>query len=50
MRAAVEENVYAGNAMARRAVYQYGLLLPRSPFGQVDSAIGKRASAGQSAA
>jgi alkyl sulfatase BDS1-like metallo-beta-lactamase superfamily hydrolase len=48
MRAAVEENVYAGNAMARRAVYQYGLLLPRSPFGQVDSAIGKPASAGSS--
>jgi alkyl sulfatase BDS1-like metallo-beta-lactamase superfamily hydrolase len=46
MRAAVEENVYAGNAMARRMVYQYGLLLPRSPFGQVDSAIGKRASVG----
>ncbi|HEX9207029.1 MAG TPA: alkyl sulfatase dimerization domain-containing protein [Steroidobacteraceae bacterium] len=48
MRAAVEENVYVGNAMARRAVYQYGLLLPRSPYGQVDSAIGKRASAGTS--
>lgn len=48
LRAAVEENVYAGNAMARRAMYQYGLLLPRSPFGQVDSAIGKRASAGLS--
>ena len=35
------ENVYAGNAMVRRAFYQYGLLLPRSPFGHVDQAIGK---------
>jgi alkyl sulfatase BDS1-like metallo-beta-lactamase superfamily hydrolase len=48
MRAAVEENVYAGNAMSRRAMYQYGLLLAPSPFGHVDSAIGKRASAGAS--
>jgi len=46
MEAAVAENVYAGNAMIRRAMYQYGMLLPRSPFGHVDQAIGKRASTG----
>jgi alkyl sulfatase BDS1-like metallo-beta-lactamase superfamily hydrolase len=38
---AVAENVYAGNAMNRRMVYQYGTLLARSPFGHVDQAIGK---------
>jgi alkyl sulfatase BDS1-like metallo-beta-lactamase superfamily hydrolase len=38
---AVAENVYAGNAMNRRLVYQYGTLLDRSPFGHVDQAIGK---------
>ena len=46
MHAAVAENVYAGNAMVRRSVYQYGLLLPRSPFGHVDQAIGKMSSTG----
>jgi alkyl sulfatase BDS1-like metallo-beta-lactamase superfamily hydrolase len=46
MREAVAENVYAGNAMIRRAMYQYGLLLPRSPYGHVDQAIGKMASNG----
>jgi alkyl sulfatase BDS1-like metallo-beta-lactamase superfamily hydrolase len=46
MEAAISENVYAGNAMLRRAMYQYGLLLPSSPFGHVDQAIGKRASTG----
>jgi alkyl sulfatase BDS1-like metallo-beta-lactamase superfamily hydrolase len=48
MHAAVAENVYAGNAMLRRASYQYGLLLPRSPFGHVDQAIGKTSSIGNS--
>jgi alkyl sulfatase BDS1-like metallo-beta-lactamase superfamily hydrolase len=46
MEAAISENVYAGNAMIRRAMYQYGLLLPQGPFGHVDQAIGKRASTG----
>jgi alkyl sulfatase BDS1-like metallo-beta-lactamase superfamily hydrolase len=46
MHAAVAENVYAGNAMVRRSFYQYGLLLPRSPFGHVDQAIGKMSSTG----
>jgi alkyl sulfatase BDS1-like metallo-beta-lactamase superfamily hydrolase len=46
MVAAVEENVYAGNAMVRRSMLQYGHLLPRGPFGHVDQAIGKMASLG----
>jgi alkyl sulfatase BDS1-like metallo-beta-lactamase superfamily hydrolase len=43
---AVAENVYAGTAMNRRAFYQYGALLDRSPFGHVDQAIGKGVAAG----
>ncbi|PMZ70079.1 alkyl/aryl-sulfatase [Pseudomonas sp. FW305-70] len=46
MEHAVAENVYAGNAMNRRAFLQYGLLLPHSPYGHVDMAIGKNASSG----
>jgi len=46
MEHAIAENVYAGNAMVRRAFYQYGLLLPRSPYGHVDQAIGKASSNG----
>jgi alkyl sulfatase BDS1-like metallo-beta-lactamase superfamily hydrolase len=46
MEHAVAENVYAGNAMTRRMFYQYGVLLPRSPFGHVDQAIGKNTAAG----
>lgn len=41
MEAAIKENVMAGNAMLRRATYQYGTLLPKGPNGQVDMAIGK---------
>ncbi|WP_447752438.1 alkyl/aryl-sulfatase [Pseudomonas nicosulfuronedens] len=41
MEAAIKENVLAGNAMIRRATYQYGMLLPKGPQGQVDMAIGK---------
>jgi alkyl sulfatase BDS1-like metallo-beta-lactamase superfamily hydrolase len=43
---AVAENVYAGNAMSRRMFYQYGVLLPRSPYGHVDQSIGKNTAAG----
>ena len=43
---AVAENVYAGNAMNRRMFFQYGVLLPRSPFGHVDQSIGKNTAAG----
>lgn len=46
MRHAVAENVYAGNAMSRRLFYQYGVLLPTSPFGHVDQSIGKNISSG----
>ena len=41
MEAAVSENVFAGNAMNRRFSYQYGVLLPRGEFGQVDNGLGK---------
>lgn len=43
---AIAENVYAGNAMNRRLFYQYGVLLPRGPFGHVDQSIGKNTAAG----
>lgn len=43
---AVSENVYTGNAMNRRAFYQYGVLLQPSPFGHVDQAIGKNVASG----
>jgi len=46
MEYAVAENVYAGNAMSRRMFYQYGMLLPRNPFGHVDQSIGKNTAAG----
>ena len=46
MKHAVAENVYAGNAMSRRLSYQYGVPLPRSPFGHVDQSIGKNLANG----
>ncbi len=45
MNHAMGENVYAGTAMNRRFFYQYGVLLPRSPFGHVDQFIGKNVAA-----
>jgi alkyl sulfatase BDS1-like metallo-beta-lactamase superfamily hydrolase len=36
---AVEENVYAGTAMARRAGYMYGAALARGPQGQVGAGL-----------
>jgi alkyl sulfatase BDS1-like metallo-beta-lactamase superfamily hydrolase len=47
MEHAVAENVYAGNAMLRRAFFQYGGLLPANPYGHVDQAIGKNTAAGR---
>ena len=44
----ISENVYAGNAMNRRLFYQYGLLLPASPFGYVGQGLGQAVSAGAS--
>lgn len=46
MEHAIKENVLAGNAMTRRASYQYGNVLPKSEFGLVDAAIGKGLSNG----
>ena len=43
---AVSENVFAGNAMGRRALYMYGALLPRGPKGQLDGGLGKTTSIG----
>lgn len=42
----VSENVFAGNAMNRRLFYQYGLLLPASPYGFVGQGLGQAVSAG----
>jgi alkyl sulfatase BDS1-like metallo-beta-lactamase superfamily hydrolase len=42
----VSENVFAGNAMNRRLFYQYGLLLPRSPYGYVSQGLGHAVSNG----
>lgn len=47
LEAAVSENVYAGNAMSRRAIYMYGALLPKGEKGQVDGALGKTVSLGE---
>lgn len=44
---AVAENVYAGNAMGRRAQFQYGPLLPRGDRGQLDAGLGKTISFGE---
>lgn len=44
---AVSENVYAGIAMARRGTYQYGMLLPKGPDGQVGTGLGQNVSTGR---
>lgn len=46
MEHAIKENVLAGNAMTRRATYQYGNALTKGEKGQVDAAIGKGLSTG----
>ena len=46
MEHAVSENVIAGNAMSRRAQYQFGTLLPKGEKGQVDAGLGKTLSRG----
>lgn len=43
---AVEENVYAGTAMARRSAYMYGAALPRGPKGAVGAGLGPTNSIG----
>lgn len=42
----MSENVMAGNAMSRRAQYQFGSLLPRGEKGQVDAGLGKSTPSG----
>lgn len=42
----VDENVLAGNAMSRRAAYQYGATLATGDRGIVDAALGKGLSKG----
>ena len=44
---AVQENVYAGTAMTRRATYMYGTLLDRGPRGQVGCGLGQNTSTGE---
>ncbi|WP_433436956.1 alkyl/aryl-sulfatase [Nonomuraea sp. CA-141351] len=46
MEHAVAENVYAGPAMTRRAVYMYGTALSRSPEGQIGCGLGTTTSTG----
>lgn len=46
MEHAVAENVMAGNAMSRRAEYQFGTTLPRSAQGQIDLGGAKTLSNG----
>ena len=46
MHHAVSENVYAGNAMSRRLFYQYGVLLPASPYGHVGQGLAQNVAAG----
>jgi len=46
MEAAVAENITAGNAMIRRAQYQFGALLPKGERSQVDAGLGKTTSFG----
>ena len=43
---AISENVIAGNAMSRRAIYMYGALLPRNEFGSINSGLGQSNSTG----
>lgn len=43
---AVSENVYAGNAMGRRAGYQYGTILDKGPKGSMAMGIGLGQSTG----
>ncbi|GGD54592.1 alkyl/aryl-sulfatase [Pseudoxanthomonas indica] len=43
----ISENVIAGNAMARRAVYMYGALLPRNAQGGVSGGLGMTTSTGR---
>jgi len=43
---AVSENIIAGGAMQRRALYQFGSLLPKGPRGLVNAGIGMAVASG----
>ncbi|MEA3410614.1 MAG: alkyl sulfatase dimerization domain-containing protein [Pseudomonadota bacterium] len=43
---AISENVYAGNAMNRRLFYQYGILLPASPYGHAGQGLAQNVAIG----
>ena len=43
---AISENIYAGNAMNRRMFYQYGVLLPASPYGHAGQGLSQNVAAG----
>ena len=43
---AISENVYAGNAMNRRLFYQYGILLPASPYGHAGQGLSQNVAIG----
>jgi alkyl sulfatase BDS1-like metallo-beta-lactamase superfamily hydrolase len=43
---AVSENVYAGTAMTRRAVYMYGAVVGKGPAGQIGAGLGQTTSTG----
>ena len=46
MEEVTKENVLAGTPMIRRAMFQFGALLPKGPRGQVDAGLGKVTSRG----
>lgn len=46
LRHAVSENVFAGTAMARRAAYMYGAVLPKGERGQIGTGLGQTTSTG----
>jgi alkyl sulfatase BDS1-like metallo-beta-lactamase superfamily hydrolase len=46
MEEVTKENVLAGSPMIRRAMFQFGGLLPKGPRGQVDAGLGKVTSRG----
>ena len=47
LEAAISENVTAGPAMTRRAMFMYGVLLPTGPLGHVDAGLGKTIPIGE---
>ncbi|WP_297508314.1 alkyl sulfatase dimerization domain-containing protein [uncultured Caulobacter sp.] len=46
MKEVAAENILAGNAMSRRAQYQFGIMLPTGPQGQITSGIGQAIAKG----